>query len=151
MKSVRRPRDRTELLERLRALTPQSTRRWGRMSPHQMVCHLCDAYRTTLGERPPAQPASLVGRTVIKWMVLYTAIPIPKGVTTSEELDQERGGTPPSEFAADVETLAALVERSVERNAPEPNEHPAFGRMSRAQWARFNYRHMNHHLRQFGV
>jgi len=151
MKSVHHPDDRAELLRRLRTLTPQAARRWGRMTPHQMVCHLSDAWRISLGERASTPAGNVATRTVAKWLVLYTAMPIPKGVTTSPELDQEGGGTSPSEFAADVETLASLIERSAQPNTPEPNPHPAFGQLTRSQWARFNYRHMNHHLRQFGV
>lgn len=151
MKSIRNARDRAELLRRLRTLTPDSPRRWGRMSAHQMVCHLCDTWRVTLGERDVTPVGNPFARTVVKWLMLYTVVPIPKGVATTEELDQQRGGTAPTEFAADVEALAALMERSAARDTPEPNEHPFFGSLSRAQWARINYRHMDHHLRQFGV
>ena len=39
------PQARAEILRRIEALTPRSERRWGRMTPHQMVCHLSDACR----------------------------------------------------------------------------------------------------------
>lgn len=29
--------------------------------------------------------------------------------------------------------------------------HPGFGRMSQSDWLRWGYRHVDHHLRQFGV
>ena len=45
------PDARAEILRRIEALTPRSERRWGRMTPHQMVCHLSDACRAALGER----------------------------------------------------------------------------------------------------
>ncbi len=48
--------DKTEILTRLRALRPDSARRWGRMSAHQMVCHLSDAFRMATGERPETRP-----------------------------------------------------------------------------------------------
>ncbi|HEX6967184.1 MAG TPA: DUF1569 domain-containing protein [Gemmatimonadaceae bacterium] len=151
MKTIRNPRDRAELVRRLRTLTPQSTRRWGRMTSHQMVCHLCDLWRVAVGERTTTPVGNPLAHTVIKWVMLYTPVPPPKEVPTTPELDQEGGGTAPGEFAADVETLIALMERSAAPSPPEPNDHPFFGQLSLDQWGRFNYKHMDHHLRQFGV
>ena len=45
------PAARAEILRRIEALTPESERRWGRMTAHQMACHLSDACRASLGER----------------------------------------------------------------------------------------------------
>ena len=42
---------RDALLARLRVLRPDSPRHWGRMTPHQMVCHLTDAFRMAYSER----------------------------------------------------------------------------------------------------
>ena len=39
-----------EKLERVKALRPHTARRWGRMTAHQMVCHLVDCNRVALGE-----------------------------------------------------------------------------------------------------
>jgi hypothetical protein len=33
----------------------------------------------------------------------------------------------------------------------EGREHPFLGKLSRAEWLRWAYLHMDHHLRQFGV
>ncbi len=47
------PEARAEILRRIEALTPRSERRWDRMTPHQMVCHLSDACRAALGVEIP--------------------------------------------------------------------------------------------------
>ena len=39
--------------QRLERLTPNAPRQWGRMTPHQMVCHLTDGYRMSAGQRNP--------------------------------------------------------------------------------------------------
>jgi hypothetical protein len=52
MKTLARDRDKAEILRRLATLTPASERRWGKMTVHQMVCHLADGFRMTSGERP---------------------------------------------------------------------------------------------------
>ena len=51
MRTLARECDKAEVLRRLRALRQDSVGRWGRMSAHQMVCHLSDACRAALGER----------------------------------------------------------------------------------------------------
>jgi hypothetical protein len=42
------------------------------------------------------------------------------------------------------------VQRMADHQGDWP-PHPILGRLSRGQWMRWGYRHMDHHLRQFGV
>jgi hypothetical protein len=67
-------------------------------------------------------------------------------------VDQELGGTPPSDFSADVARLAALV-HVVAANPGRCHRraHPIFGTLTARAWLRWGYLHMDHHLRQFGV
>jgi len=143
--------DRDELIARLRRVTPASRPRWGTMTAHQMICHLADSFRVTLGERESSSAATPFRRIVAKRMVLHTDLPLPRGVRATPELSQDAQGTSPSEFAADLGALVRLIERSVQPNAPRPNPHPGFGEITRAEWARFNWRHTDHHLKQFGA
>jgi hypothetical protein len=140
-------------MRRLDAVRLDSVPRWGRMSAHQMVCHLGDALLMAMGLKPVSPASGLLQRTVLKWIVLYTPLPWPKGILTSPEIDQLKGGTQPVDFAADVRQLALLLERfsTGERGRADGQMHPIFGRMSAAAWLRWGYLHMDHHLRQFGV
>jgi hypothetical protein len=152
MKTLARGRDKAEILGRLRELRPESARRWGRMSVHQMVCHLADAFRMALGQKPVTPATGPLRRTIVKWFALYAPVPWPAGIPTSPEIDQEGGGTRPVDFTADVGQVEALLElvtaptRSLGRQP-----HPTFGAMSEAAWLRWGYVHTDHHLRQFGV
>jgi hypothetical protein len=92
-------------------------------------------------------------RTVLKWVALYLPLHWPAGVMTRPEVDQEFGGTPPADFAADVDELVRRVHCLTDRR-PDSQwaaEHPFFGRMSDAEWLRWAYLHIDHHLRQFGA
>lgn len=152
MKSLARPDDASELAGRLRQLRPDSTARWGRMSAHQMVCHLADALRMATGARPASEASGLAQRTVLKWIVLYAPLRWPAGILTRPELDQQAGGgTRPVEFAADVAQVEALLAHVAAARAIAWPPHPIFGRMSRRAWLRWAYLHTDHHLRQFGV
>ncbi len=152
MKTLARDRDKTELLQRLKKVRPESVRRWGRMSAHQMVCHLGDACRMALGQKGVSGASGLSQRTIVKWMALYAPLPWPRGrILTRPEIEQGLGGQCPGDFGADI----AEVERLLELLATRPKSvawpaHPIFGRMSEAAWLRWAYLHTDHHLRQFG-
>jgi hypothetical protein len=152
VKTLARERDKAEILVRLRTLRPDSPRRWGRMSPHQALCHLIDGFRMGMGKTPVTHATGPVQRTIVKWIALYTPLSWPSGIRTSPEIDQELGGTRPSDFAADL----AHLEEMLELFSAQPRSfawavHPIFGSLSHDAWLRWGYLHMDHHLRQFGA
>ena len=152
MKTLARPSDKAELLRRLRDVRPESVRRWGRMSAHQMVCHLSDALRMGTGHKPVSHATGPLQRTILKWIVLYAPLSWPAGILTRPEIDQELAGTKPIDFAADVAQLETLLEHvTAPTRSFDWQVHPIFGRMSDAAWLRWGYLHMDHHLRQFGA
>jgi hypothetical protein len=151
MKTFARERDVAEILRRVQTLRADSVRRWGRMSAHQMVCHLNDAFRMATGEKRVSGAPTLRQRTVIKWFALHLPVPWPAGIVTVPEIDQEIGGTTPHEFAADLAELERHVVSTAARRGASWPAHPIFGRMSEAQWLRWSYLHVDHHLRQFGL
>ena len=151
MKTLARPDDKAEILRRLRALRADNRRRWGRMSAHQMVCHLADSFRMVLGEKPASDASNMFHRTLTKWIALYLPLPWMHGVRTRPELDPECGGTRPADFAADLAQLEALLERVTgESGTREAPPHPLFGPLTETEWLRWGYLHMDHHFRQFG-
>jgi hypothetical protein len=143
---------RAALVERLRHLAPNSARQWGRMTPHQAVCHLSDAFRAIMGTKPAASIATPLTRTMVKWIALHGPMQWPKGtIKTMPEVDQEIGGTKPLEFARDRDELEALMAQFAGKQEHELQPHPMFGRLTTQQWRRWGWLHMDHHLRQFGV
>jgi hypothetical protein len=151
LKTLSRPRDAADIVRRLRSVRPESVARWGRMSAHQMVCHVADAMRMALGERPVRAATGLRQRTLLKWTVLYLPLPWPAGIVTRPEIDQEAGGTKPADFAGDVAQAEALLELVVMPRRTTWPAHPIFGPMSHEAWLRWAYLHTDHHLRQFGA
>lgn len=152
MKTLARQRDRDDVLRRLRELRPDSERRWGKMSAHQMVCHLADAFRMGIGRRKASPATGPLQRTMVKWIALYLPMRWPVGIMTRPEIDPLAEGTSPVNFAADVAEVASLIELiTTEPRRVEWQPHPVFGRMSESAWLRWAYLHMDHHLRQFGV
>ena len=150
MKTMARECDKAEILRRLKTIRADSPRKWGRMSAHQMICHLSDSFLAVTGQRPASVASGPLQRTVVKWVALYAPLNWPHGIRTRPEVDQEVGGTRPSTFAADITQLEMLVELVTTRKSCFGPAHPIFGPMSDTDWMRWAYLHMDHHLRQFG-
>ena len=152
MKTLARDECVAELVNRLRNTRQDCVRRWGRMTVHQMICHLCDSFRMALGQKHVIDASTLVKRTLVKWLALYLPLRWRAGILTVPEVDQEFGGTRPIEFATDLAETEALLTRVASRaGAAEWPDHPIFGRMSKGDWLRWAYLHTDHHLRQFGL
>jgi hypothetical protein len=147
MKSIFNPRDHHELHERVQRLTTTKTAQWGGMTPLQMVAHLSDSLRMASGELEVAPKKVPIRFSPLKQLVLYF-LPIPKGLPTAPELIRRKPRDWSIEIAELREELNGLVQRGAEALAPA---HPAFGKLSAKQWGVLIYRHMDHHLRQFGV
>lgn len=122
------------------------------MSAPQMLCHLADSFRGVTGEKTVSPATGIFQRSVMKWYALYVPLPWPKGVPTRPEMDQAAGGTPPGGFDQDRSELIRLTNRFVDPAfSLAACTHPIFGIMTRDQWLRWAYLHMDHHLRQFGA
>lgn len=152
MTTIADPEVLASLLARLGRLTPGAPRRWGTLTPAEMLCHLGDASDSVLGRRvPPGSPPSGAPRPVLKWVALYLPIPWPRGVETRPGVNPRREGTRPGDFGRDrgrvVAGLTALAAADRELQA----FHFLFGPMSPRDWHRWAYRHVDHHLRQFGL
>lgn len=135
--------------DRIARVNPKSAPRWGRMTAHQMVCHLNDSFRAVTGERYVSPATGFFQRTLIKWVALHTPMKWPAGVPTRPEMDQNIGGTKPVDWERDCTDLRALIRDFGRRT--KFAAHPIFGEMSRSDWMIWGYRHVDHHLRQFGV
>jgi hypothetical protein len=83
----------------------------------------------------------------LKQLIVYLA-PFPKGVPTAPELLARE----PKEWTNDVADVQSLLARAaISRTTDAWPEHPAFGRLSKRAWGVLIYRHMDHHLKQFGA
>jgi hypothetical protein len=156
-KTLSNPANKQEIVERLQKIQPSRQHLWGRMSAHSMICHLADSFRVTMGEKPWATARISVTpiplpRRFVKWVALDVPIAWPRGLQTRPEVDPEKNDTPPIDFEADVQELYRLLDRFTRRPRDfEWQPHPMFGLMADADWMRWGYLHMDHHLRQFGI
>jgi hypothetical protein len=152
MKNLRNAKDKEEIARRLESVRADSRRLWGKMSAHQMICHLSDGFRMYMGEKRVDAVGGMYPSKVMRWAALWAPMRWPKGFQTMKEMDQQGGGgTSPVEFERDLRELRSLLERfTKQRRDFTWGVHPHFGIMNEKEWMRLAYLHADHHLRQFG-
>jgi uncharacterized protein DUF1569 len=148
MRTMFEPAAHAEMLDRIRRLRPDAQRRFGRMTAPQMVAHLTDQMRHTLGDATAKPQPGLLRLGLVRHAVIYW-LPWPKGRVKGPP---EAFVTQPVEWEADVATLIGLVDRLIVRGPDGAwPEHAFFGSMTGKDWGVFCHKHFNHHLGQFGV
>ena len=150
MKSLRDEICRNEMIDRINSLSPSAMAVWGKMNVEQMLSHLVQGNDLPFNATVPDR-SSVLSTKVLKPLVLYV-VPVPREVKTAPQMDQQQEGRKPLGFEVD---RANLIE-SINRVGTLPLDHkclshPFFGKMNAKQWARLAYKHIDHHLRQFGV
>ena len=136
---------------RIANLTADSKAKWGKMNVGQMLCHVNDGFKMATGKLSVEDKSNFINRTLFKFLVL-NVIRIPRDVPTAKELDQMRDGTPPEEFEKDKAAVLASIDEMVALPADFAwAPHLRFGPMTRNEWGKMGFKHLDHHLRQFGV
>ena len=151
MKNLFNPGDGSDLFRRLDGLKSDARPRWGSLTPGALMCHLADPIRVALGEKQANPLPGPLGVPGIAHAVVWL-LPWPKGAPTAPEFLPGGGMTPPDEFQADKRVLVDLLRR-FESTPPGSTfpPSPVFGHLSRRGWGRLMWRHVDHHLRQFGL
>ena len=137
-----------EIIQRLNKLHSNSPRHWGKMNAAQMLAHCKEAYKVPLTSKPlKKHPLSIIG-----WMFrsqLYNNKPYRQNLPTAPNfiVKDER------DFEKEKEELLSIVKAFHERGANGIGDkvHPMFGKLTADQWGRSMWKHLDHHLRQFGV
>lgn len=149
MKNLFEPSSVNEIKERIERLAPENERLWGRMTAAQMLAHCSAWMEMATGLNRP--PRSLLGRVVgrfAKTSVLGEH-PVRRNMPTEKSLimDNERG------FEEEQRNLLAWIDRFAAGGPNQCTKHPHcfFGPLTPAEWAILGYKHLDHHLRQFGA
>lgn len=149
-KSLLRSEDLQELKERIFELSEASERKWGRMNAAQMLCHCNKILEVS------------AGKIILPKINFFLRI---IGVTAKFEMKIFLNGIPPN-----MPTFKKLIvkencnfeesRKQLLKNLDEfvllsntgklPKKHELFGKMTKKDWGFLEYKHLNHHLKQFG-
>ncbi|MBI1185031.1 DUF1569 domain-containing protein [bacterium] len=152
MKTIFSARDFDEIKHRIEQLDASNERLWGKMDVDEMLCHCTDQIRLALGEKTSRDVSTPLSRTLVKWLVVYV-LKIPRDkVPTLPEFAAGKGGTKPTQFNTDRQTLLHYINK-VRLLDHEKDFHPHgfFGKLNRKQWGIMIYKHLHHHLQQFSA
>jgi len=147
-KNLYEPSSLQEMLGRIEKITPQNQRQWGSMDVAQMLAHCGNALEMAMGKINP--PRVLIGRLLGGFFKSsYTnEKPFSRDSPTSDEIrvtDNRDFNNEKARLSNLVKAFAAAGEDGCTRHP-----HPFFGNLTAAQWSRGMYKHLDHHLRQFG-
>ena len=140
----------TELSKRINQLNPQTQPLWGKMNVSQMLAHCNVTYEMAYEDKHP-KPNALM-KFVLKLLVKNTVV--------NEKPFKKNGQTAPAflitdekNFEAEKNRLVNYIQKTQQlgRNHFEGKESHSFGNLTSSEWNNMFYKHLDHHLSQFGV
>lgn len=150
MKNIFNENDLNEVLARIDKLQPDTQAQWGKMNVAQMLAHCSVAYDMTFTDKYPKPGA--FKRFLMKMFVKSAVVgpkPYPKNGRTAPQfiIADER------EFAVEKKRLVDYLKKTQELGEAhfDNKASHSFGPLSKEEWNVMFYKHLDHHLQQFGV
>ncbi len=148
MKSIYDTKTNNELLVRITNLNSLTIPKWGKMSVAQMLKHVTIPYNDIMEGKQKKSKFSFIFRFLMKG-VLTGDTPYKKNSPTAKRFIIKE--------EPDFELVKAdLVEKMIKvhnmgKVSFEGRVHPLIGKLTANEWSNMLYKHLDHHLKQFGV
>ena len=136
-------------MTRVDKLQPAAQRQWGKMDVAQMMAHCSAALEMASGTINP--PRMFIGRLIGSFVKpIYTNA---KPFSRNNPTDKTLVISDPRDFQREREKLKVCLQHFYEGGEAKctRHPHPFFGELTPAEWSRGMYKHLDHHLRQFGA
>jgi hypothetical protein len=138
------------ILARIASLHPNSRSQWGKMNVSQMLAHCTVSLETTMGLNAPKKlplPLRIIGR-LMKGGILSS-----KPMTRNSATDKSYIITDERDFETERVKVVQRIQSFCTGGAAgcTTSEHVFFGKMQPNDWALMQWKHFDHHLRQFGA
>ena len=136
-----------DLLKRLNTIDENKTANWGKMNVSQMLHHCQHPINIILQKKDYDLKPNWIARLLFK-KAMY-----------SDKLWRKNLPTVPSfktkddrDFTSEKLKLKSLIEElHTHKDKNDWQAHPVFGTFTKEQWGKMQYKHLDHHFRQFGV
>ncbi len=136
-----------EINDRLEKLDENSARQWGKMTHGQMMHHCQGPLNIILKKDDYNLKPNWVLNTFFK-KSLYNDKLWRQGLPTAKPFKE----TKDRNFNEEKSNLKSLLNEFQDRSDELGHEpHPSFGKLTKQQWGQMQYKHLDHHFRQFGV
>lgn len=133
------------ILERLNKLTPASRPEWGKMDVGQMLAHCAEAQDVYNGKPLKAPIWMKLFRPMLRPMLLADK-DFSRNAPTLDQFRMEDS----EDFAEQRERLVNSL-RTMHALGRRPMKHPTLGMLTSDDVGWITWKHLDHHLRQFGV
>ena len=139
-----------ETLVRIDTLTENSVPTWGKMDVAQMVKHCQMPLMVATGKMELSEDIGILKKMILKLYkpIMYNDKPWPENITTPKDFKI----TAHYIFEDERDHLKTIINefhtKALNMHWPE---HPFFGNFNTDQWGKMQFKHLDHHLRQFGV
>ncbi len=146
MKTILDKNNRNELIERINAVDENATPKWGRMNAYQMLKHCYLTEELYLGKKHYDRIfiGRIFGKIALR-SILKKGV-FPKNAQTKPDFIVTGNGNVEDE----KRRLVSLINEYETFSQPFVM-HWFFGKMTSEQVGIFSYKHLDHHLQQFGV
>ena len=146
VKNLFDPATKQAIIERINHLTAQQQPLWGKMTVTQMLAHCQMPLGVATGKHTLKRNffLSLIGPLFKKQ--LYNDVPFKRHLPT----DKSFIITNPKDFEKEKQALIDLL-NSFSENNMSGEAHPFFGKLTKEQWSKGTWKHLDHHLQQFAV
>jgi hypothetical protein len=139
-----------ETIERINSLRPDSPALWGKMNVAQMLAHCCVPYEMAFENKH--KPPGRIKRFLLRKFAMDGVVsekPYPRNAFTAPQFriaDQK-------EFEKERARLIGYIRKTAELGGDhfDGRDYPSFGPLARFQWNNMFYKHLDHHLSQFGA
>jgi len=141
--------DYESIVKRVENLRRETRSVWGKMNLLQMLEHCSLQLQLALGmiQQSTFEGPSIMRTNLGRWLALY-AMPWSKNLRTPSKMNMHLNNTPVPDFENAKEQLLELLNEV--KTSQELKPHPFFGPMSQKDWGRLIWKHLDHHLKQFG-
>ncbi|CAN5591843.1 hypothetical protein BH10BAC5_BH10BAC5_07140 [soil metagenome] len=143
----------TETIKRIEKLTPDSKPLWGTMSVSKMVKHLNIALQNALGELKFERSEMRKKFSEMAKPMILNNEPFGKSMPSDENFILKDEPDFLIERTKLIESVKEFSQSYTEKGkeATSSSEHPFFGELTSEEWDQLMWKHLDHHLRQFGV
>jgi hypothetical protein len=137
------------MIERINQLKADTTAQWGIMNVSQMLAHCCVTYEMVYEDKYPKPNAFMkfILKAMVKNKVVNEKPYRPGGPTAPQFIIKED-----KNFEVEKARLIGYIQKTQELGGPyfEQKESHSFGKLSTEEWNNMFYKHLDHHLKQFG-
>ncbi|QTD38276.1 DUF1569 domain-containing protein [Polaribacter batillariae] len=139
-----------EVISRIEKLTPNTQPNWGKMSVSQMLAHCCVTYEMVYTDKHPKPNAfaKFMLKTIVKKFVVSEKPYAKNGRTAAQFLITDE-----KIFETEKKRLIDFIKKTQQLGEEEFDgkiSH-SFGKLTKNEWNNMFYKHLDHHLTQFGV